>query len=149
MQAFALRVGPREDLVPSLQHAAREAMVAHASSKSCFVLTAVGSLSSVKLRLAGASSSSSSSSGEGGPFKTWNEPLEIVSLTGTFTVDAKHLHICVADATGRTFGGHLVEGTILTTLELVLGTIEGVVFRRTLDDATGYTELVVDALASP
>jgi uncharacterized protein len=56
---------------------------------------------------------------------------------------AKHLHITVSDGRGQAFGGHLVSGVVHTTLELVLGTIEGVAFRRELDPRTGYGELVV------
>jgi riboflavin synthase alpha subunit len=52
----------------------------------------------------------------------------------------------VANAQGDTFGGHLVAGTVFTTLELILGTIADVNFSRVLDDRTGYSELVVRAV---
>jgi hypothetical protein len=104
------------------------------------VLTAIGSLDYLKLRLANASRDDQTD-----PFRTWEERLEVVSLVGTFcgADGAKHLHMSVADAQGRVFGGHLVEGTVYTTLELVLGTVQGVEFTRELDEKTGYGELVV------
>ena len=49
----------------------------------------------------------------------------------------------VSDASGKVWGGHVISGRIFTTLELVLGTIEGVGFRRRVDSRTGYRELVV------
>jgi predicted DNA-binding protein with PD1-like motif len=92
--------------------------------------------------------------------RTWNENLEIVSLVGTLglgvfqnndnnvnsdtTTISKHLHMSISDAAGNCFGGHLMGGTILTTLELVLGTIGNCVrFDRTFDELTGYQELSV------
>jgi uncharacterized protein len=69
--------------------------------------------------------------------------MEIVSMTGTFTGTAKHIHMVVSFRDGSTAGGHLVSGTIFTTLEVVLGTIEDVSFTREYDDKTGYSELVV------
>jgi predicted DNA-binding protein with PD1-like motif len=206
--AHAVRLEPGDDLVPCLLRAARMAVAAttttnrggatgssstlpaahhppsssSSSSSSCVVLTAVGSLSSLTVRLANASSSSSptrtgadskpqddvaltAANGESDSscFRTWNECLEVTSLVGTFAVAAdvdstaataaaanevdscvvKHLHITVSDGRGCAFGGHLVSGVVHTTLELVLGTIEDVDFRRVHDPRTGYSELVV------
>lgn len=137
LTAHAVRLDPGADLVSALQTSARQAMTS-TNTLSAFVLTAVGSLSQVTLRMANATS------GDHEDLNTWNERLEIVSLVGTFSADSsKHLHMTVADAKGRAFGGHLVQGTVFTTLELVLGTIGCVKFERTLDDRTGYRELVV------
>jgi predicted DNA-binding protein with PD1-like motif len=185
--AYATRLPPGADLVSSMEDFAAQAAAASASSSSshqagCFVLSAVGSLECVTLRMANAcrrgmktanpttpttmaaassaSSSSSNSSniddddddknGNDGTttIKTWNERLEIVSLTGTFSGGAssggKHLHMSVSDEDGRVFGGHVISGTIYTTLELVVGVIAGgVAFSRELDATTGYRELVV------
>jgi hypothetical protein len=35
----------------------------------------------------------------------------------------------------------LINGTVFTTVEVVIGTIEGVTFEREQDDLTGYREL--------
>ena len=74
---------------------------------------------------------------------TWNEKLEIVSLVGTFTKDAKHLHMSVSREDGSVVGGHVMSGVVHTTLELVIGTITGVEFQREHDERTGYRELHV------
>ena len=132
LTAHAIRLQPGDDLVSSLHNAARQA------SSACCILTAVGSLDQVTLRMA------SAADGSQNDIKTWNERLEVVSLVGTLSGDDKHLHLCCSDAQGRTFGGHLMAGRIFTTLELVLGSLEGVTFRRILDARTGYRELSVE-----
>lgn len=134
MKAHAVRLEPGDDLVSSLQRVANEL-----SEHNCFVISAVGSLSKVTLRMANASAQGT------GTIRTWNENTEILSMVGTFAQHDKHLHICLSDESGSTFGGHLISGTVLTTLELVLGTIEGILFRRKFDQRTGYRELVVSA----
>lgn len=100
------------------------------------ISTAVGSLSSVRLRLAGAAT-----------FLERREHFEIVSVTGTVSTHGSHVHISVADAEGRTFGGHLTKGCeVRTTVELVVSAVAGVEFVRELDEATGFDELkVIDA----
>jgi predicted DNA-binding protein with PD1-like motif len=72
-------------------------------------------------------------------------PFEIVSLTGTFSADGPHLHISISDASGRTHGGHLAEGTLVyTTAEVVVGELAGARFSRRIDPATTYKELVIE-----
>lgn len=137
MKAYAVRLEPGDDLVPSLQRVANEL-----SEHNCFVVSAVGSLSSVTLRMANATVQGT------GAIRTWNENMEILSMVGTFALHDKHLHLCLSDESGTTVGGHLVSGTIFTTLELVLGTIEGILFERVFDQRTGYRELVVSASTS-
>ena len=75
--------------------------------------------------------------------KRYKQRFEIVSLTGTFSrEDGCHLHISLADAKGDVIGGHLIDGVIFTTCEVVLGTAEGVEFVREMDSETGYKEIV-------
>jgi predicted DNA-binding protein with PD1-like motif len=128
MRTIALRLGPGADLKAELLAlAAREAV------RAGWVLTCVGSLSPVRLRLAG-----------GTEHATWHGPFEIVALTGTLSQDGGHLHLAVADHQGRTFGGHLAEGsTVRTTAEVVLAADDRLVFAREHDPATGYDELVI------
>lgn len=53
-----------------------------------------------------------------------------------------HLHISISDSTGKTIGGHLVEGCqIYTTAEIVIGEARGLIFSREKDAETGYQEL--------
>ena len=157
MQAHAVRLPPKTDLVSSIINAAEDAMMKSQSSSAC-ILSVVGSLEYVKLRMANASRrrrKEGEGDGDGNndedgqeinDIKEWNERLEIVSLVGTIANGGeKHLHMSVSDREGRVWGGHVVAGRIFTTLELVLGTIQGVTFKRELDGETGYKELVVSS----
>jgi uncharacterized protein len=76
---------------------------------------------------------------------TLNGPFEIVALSGTLSRNGAHLHVTVSDREGKTIGGHLSEGSIVyTTAEVVLVELVDARFRREVDPATGYRELVVD-----
>eukprot|EP00316_Scyphosphaera_apsteinii_P001736 CAMPEP_0119315260 /NCGR_PEP_ID=MMETSP1333-20130426/35051_1 /TAXON_ID=418940 /ORGANISM="Scyphosphaera apsteinii, Strain RCC1455" /LENGTH=290 /DNA_ID=CAMNT_0007320559 /DNA_START=160 /DNA_END=1032 /DNA_ORIENTATION=+ len=127
--AHALRLQPGDDLGDALINYCSKLNVSSATVLSC-----VGSLSEMRLRLAGAAY-----------FLELKEPLEIVSLVGTICSDRNHhLHCAVARADGSVVGGH-VKGpaVIATTAEVVLGHLNGIRFRRELDDVTGYLELQI------
>ena len=99
------------------------------------VISAVGSLSVLQLRLAGATEAT-----------TIRGELEILSLAGTLSPDGAHLHIAVADSRGSVIGGHLCTGSLVrTTAELVIGLLPDWRFSRELDPATGYAELQIHA----
>jgi predicted DNA-binding protein with PD1-like motif len=116
---------------------------------SAFVITAVGSLKDVTLRLANASRTDGGQN-DANDIKRYMRRFEIVSLTGTFSRnDGCHIHISLADAEGNTIGGHLVDGVVFTTCEVVLGTADGVEFLREMDRETGYRELVSIQLPQP
>jgi uncharacterized protein len=128
MRTIALRLRPGADLKAELL-----ALAARERVQAGWVLTCVGSLSQVRVRLAG-----------GTEHGTWQGAFEIVALTGTLSRDGGHLHLAVADHQGRTVGGHLAEGcTVRTTAEVVLAADDRLVFAREHDPATGYDELVV------
>jgi predicted DNA-binding protein with PD1-like motif len=128
MRTIALRLRPGADLKAELL-----ALAAHERVRAGWMLTCVGSLSRVRLRLAG-----------GAEHAAWQGAFEIVALTGTLSQDGGHLHLAVADHQGRTFGGHLAEGcTVRTTAEVVMAADDRLVFAREHDPATGYDELVV------
>lgn len=135
----AIRIPAGADLVTSLEDAAEKAMKV-GGTQSAFVMSAVGSLQEVSLRMANASKEGEKLTNE---IKQWKERFEIVSLVGTFSKDGKHLHMSISNKDGEAFGGHVISGRIFTTLELVLGTIQDVAFSREIDDATGFDELVV------
>ncbi|MFG6468757.1 PPC domain-containing DNA-binding protein [Roseateles sp. BYS87W] len=98
-----------------------------------FVVAGIGSLRHAELRLAGAP----------GPTRI-DGPLEILSLSGSFTPAGVHLHISVSDAAGRVMGGHVCAGCeVLTTAELLIAPLPPGSLTRAPDPATGYTELVV------
>lgn len=125
---IATRLTNGADLKASIAKIVTDENIQAGSIASC-----VGCLYSVNLRLAGAEKT-----------LQLNEPLEIVSLMGTLTPNHQHIHISVADTTGRVFGGHLLEGSLIdTTGELVIHHYPTLAFSREFDDATGYTELVI------
>ena len=140
--------------MPSLKQAASIILsrIPKEQCGSAFVITAVGSLQDVTIRLANASRTDTKhtkkdekkANANNDIKKYSNKRFEIVSLTGTFSRnDGCHVHICLADAEGNAVGGHLIDGVVFTTCELVLGTASGVEFTREMDRATGYNELVV------
>ncbi len=126
MDLKALRLRPDDDLRASLLAYCTEQNV-----EAAFVLTCTGSLKQAVIRFADA---------PGGT--VLEQPLEILTLSGTLSRHGAHLHITVADAHGHVLGGHLLEGSMIyTTAELVLGFVPDTEFRRKHDPATGYTEL--------
>jgi predicted DNA-binding protein with PD1-like motif len=128
MKVYALRLTPKQDLRKQLELFSRERKL-----QAGFVLTAVGSLQKVSLRLADQKEPTA-----------FEGKYEIVSLVGTLSPDGVHLHISLSDSTGKTIGGHLVEGCeIYTTAEIVIGEAHGLVFTREQDAQTGYKELKI------
>ena len=98
------------------------------------VISAVGSLSKVSLRLANQPEATE-----------FQGKHEIVSLAGTLSKDGIHLHMSVANSKGDTFGGHVMEGsTIYTTAEIVIAELSGLVFTRELCPRSGFNELLVN-----
>jgi predicted DNA-binding protein with PD1-like motif len=129
LKAYALRLRPGEDLRQQLL-----AFVASHHIEAGVVLTCVGSLTDVSLRLANQEAATH-----------YHGHFEIVSLVGTFSASGGgHLHLAVADSTGRTLGGHLLDGCrVYTTVELVLGALPALQYKREKDATYGYNELVV------
>lgn len=108
-----------------------EELAADGQFNGAVVLSAVGSLKKLKIRLAKAKT-----------YLVIEDDLEIVSLAGTVTQDGVHLHIVASDDKGNCFGGHLCEGSLVnTTCELVLGILEEYQTKREFDEETGYKEI--------
>jgi predicted DNA-binding protein with PD1-like motif len=129
LRAYALRLRPGDDL--------REALLAFVAAQGLgagAVLTCVGSLTQVTLRLANQEEATH-----------YQGHFEIVSLVGTLSATGgSHLHLSVADHTGRTLGGHLLAGCrIYTTAEIVLAALPELAFTREVDATFGYYELMV------
>jgi predicted DNA-binding protein with PD1-like motif len=126
LRVLAVRLRPGQDLRKQLELFVKEKRI-HAG----FVITAVGSLRQASIRLADQPSATN-----------FNGKFEIVSLVGTLGQDGVHLHISISDSTGKTLGGHLVDGCLIyTTAEIVMGDAEGLKFSREQDAETGYREL--------
>lgn len=130
MRSIARRFVPKSDLKREF-----ERLVLENKIQAGVLLSLVGSLSNAALRVAG-----------GSTVLKLDGPLEIVSGTGTFATDGTmHVHLSVADATGRVHGGHLMPGCeIFTTAEVIVGDLSTEFhFSRQLDETTGHLEFVV------
>ena len=99
------------------------------------MVTCVGSLTHLSLRMAGQPNATKIHEKS----TTW----EILSLVGTLSSHKdSHLHLCVSDNTGKTLGGHVMEGNIVhTTAEIVIQEPLDLKFHRVLDGATPWGEL--------
>lgn len=126
--AHALRLVPGEDPKAALLNYAKLHKL-----KAASVVSAVGSLKTTVLRYANQ------------PTATTLEGFrEVLSLSGTFSDEAAHLHLSVADEKGAVLGGHLADGSkVYTTLELVILVYPELVFARETDPKTTFKELVI------
>lgn len=123
-----LRLKPGADLKGEI-----EAYVKRENIEAGWISTCVGSLTVLQVRYAN---------------QPWADTLEghleIVSLTGTIGVNGSHLHISVSDSTGKTIGGHLMDGSkVYTTAEIVMGESLRHRFTREEDGSTPWKELQI------
>ena len=128
VKATAIRLKPHQDLKKEVIAFAERNKI-----KAGLIITCVGSLEQVNLRFANQ---------EHGTILKGH--FEILSLVGTFSDTSSHLHISVADSEGKTWGGHLLDDSLIyTTAEIVIGKLTEQEFDRTLDSTYGYKELSV------
>ena len=128
-KVYIFRLNPGEDLRKSI-----EAFVKEKNIIAGWINTCVGSLTDYMIRFANQQEGIRGS----GHF-------EIVSLTGTVSVCGSHLHISISDSTGKTIGGHLLEGCMIyTTAEIVIGTTTAYEFTRKKDGTTKWEELQIN-----
>ncbi len=125
---YAFRLKPGEDLKKGI-----DKVVADNHIEAGWIATCVGSLTRYNIRFA---NQPDSASGHG--------HFEILSLVGTVSTNGAHLHISISDSTGKTIGGHLMDGcTIYTTAEIVIGSTDKYQFTREQDGTTPWDELQV------
>lgn len=130
MKTYVIRLHPGQDLRVEI-----DKFVEKKAIKAGAILTCVGNLSKAVLRMADASI-----------IKTYDGTFEITSLVGTVEKGNSHLHITISDKDGNAFGGHLKNDSIVgITAEVVIGELEGLVFKREFDKSTGYDELVIES----
>jgi predicted DNA-binding protein with PD1-like motif len=129
MKIFTFRLKPGQDLFDSI-----ETFVADKKFEAGCVLSSVGSLTHATLRLANC-----------GNYNEYEGHFEIVSMTGTVSINGSHIHVSISDGDGVTIGGHLVSGCkIYTTAEIVLAEFDDAIYKRELlENDSGYEELVV------
>jgi predicted DNA-binding protein with PD1-like motif len=125
LTSTVFRLEPGQDLCEQISSIAE-------TVDAAVVVCAVGSLSECRLRMAGVSE-----------IKSFDGPLEIVSVTGSLGAATHHVHISVSNSSGTVYGGHLVPGCkVYTTVELVLLDLSSDwQFIRKSDATTGYLEL--------
>lgn len=130
MKTHAIRLHPGQDLKREIKK-----LCADRHMQAGAILTCVGSLQKAVLRLADENIT-----------KVFEERFEIVSLVGTISLDGVHLHASIADARGNVIGGHVSDGCLIyTTAEIVIGEIDGHIFRRSPDEQTGFDELEIES----
>lgn len=128
LATLALRLVPGDDLRRRIE----EASTAQAW-EAAFVVAGIGSLRPAALRLAGASEA-----------VVIDRDLELLTLSGSLSPDGAHLHMSIADETGRVMGGHVAYGCrVRTTAEVLIAVLPGWRFAREPDARTGYAELAV------
>lgn len=125
----AFRLKPGQDLKKQILELVNEKQI-----KAGWISTCVGSLTAYNIRYA---NQPAGSSGTG--------HFEIVSLTGTVSVNGSHLHISISDSTGTTIGGHLLDNNIVyTTAEIVILSSDELLFKREKDGSTPWEELQIE-----
>ena len=130
-KAHAFRLKPGEDLKKEILHYVNENQI-----KAGWISTCVGSLQNYNIRFA---NQPVGSNGAG--------HFEIVSLTGTVSVNGSHLHISISDSAGKTIGGHLmVSNIVYTTAEIVILSSNEFNFKREKDGSTKWEELKVEKI---
>jgi predicted DNA-binding protein with PD1-like motif len=127
-QFLSLKLNPEQDLKRELQSFCEKNQI----QAGCIV-SGIGSLKKAKLRLANSSK-----------FFESDSFFEIVSLSGSLSVNGCHIHISISDKDGQLRGGHLVEdNTIYTTAEIVVLKLDGQTYEREFDSITGFKELKI------
>ena len=129
MRSLTFRLKPGQDFLNSI-----ETIVKENNIEAGCILSGVGSFTHATLRLANRQT-----------YTEYDGHFEIVSVTGTVSVNGSHIHISMSDEDGVTIGGHLVSGCkIYTTAEIVLAIFDDVVYKREMDENdTGFAELTV------
>jgi len=136
VRCVALRLEPGEEIKARLSEIA--------AGRSVFVVSCVGSVTSVGLRLAGYTASDADNATKTtNKLRFYDAHFEIVSLSGSICADGLHLHMSMADCEGRVVGGHLMYATVFTTAEILLAVLPDGTLARTHDARTGFPELAV------
>ena len=127
--SYAVRLKPGQELKLSIDSFVKEKNI-----QAGWIATCVGSLVEYQIRFANQ---------ERGYVDKGH--FEIVSLVGTLSVNGSHIHISIADSTGKTIGGHLMEGCkIYTTAEIVIAASDQMIFKRAKDGSTPWEELQIE-----
>lgn len=130
IKGHIFRLTPGEDLFKRI-----EAYIKLKDIKAGFIMTCVGSLQKINIRLANADK-----------FLVKEEHYEITSLTGCVSSnDRFHLHITLCDEDGQAIGGHLCrEGNVVyTTAEVVIGELEELEISEVKNEGEDWPEIKI------
>ena len=127
--AHVIRLKPGDDLFNSIKEYVNEKKI-----KAGFIMSCVGSLQEINIRLANADK-----------FLVKKEHFEIVSLVGCVSCNNRfHLHISISDSEGNTKGGHLKDKNIVyTTAEVVIGELPELSFSEVNNPGEDWPELQI------
>ena len=129
MRQITKRLRQGQDLREEVERLVREHDI-----KAGVIASLVGGLQKASFRMP-----------DGKTVENWNEPLEIVSGTGTLSKDDCHVHVSASKKDGSVVGGHLKPGCIVKeTVEVVLLVFDDVEYVRKPDETTGYDELEIN-----
>lgn len=127
---YALRLFPEQEVFAQLH-----AFIAQHQLQAAWIAGCTGSLTDVALRYAGQEETT-----------LLTGTFEVISLSGTLEREGEHLHLSVSDPKGAVLGGHMMPGcTVRTTLELVIGELDGLTFSRQPCAVSGYDELAISS----
>ena len=131
LKTYAFRLKPGHDLKKEIT-----AFVKENNMQAGWVSCGVGSLTQYHIRFADQTNGTRAT----GHF-------EIVSLTGTLSINGCHIHISISDGTGKTIGGHLLdENIVYTTAEIIIQASDEFTFTREKDGTTPWEELQIKKL---
>ena len=130
--AHVFRLKQGEDLLNSIKEYVNEKKI-----KAGFIMSCVGSLKEINIRLANAKK-----------FLVKKEHFEIVSLVGCVSCNNRfHLHISISDEEGNTKGGHLKDKNIVyTTAEIVIGELPELNFSKVNNPGEDWPELQIEQI---
>ena len=128
--AHVFRLKPGDDLLNSIKEYVNEKKI-----KAGFIMSCVGSLQEINIRLANADK-----------FLVKKDHFEIVSLVGCVSCNNRfHLHISISDSEGDTKGGHLKDKNIVyTTAEVVIGELPELSFSEVNNPGEDWPELQIE-----
>ena len=134
MRLVAAVLKPGDDIRTAI-----ESLVAEHQISAGVVLSCVGALSRVKLRMAGTERDIQDVRELKGHF-------EIVSINGNVGQGRTHLHMSVSDDEGKVVGGHVKTGgnIVEVTCEVVIVVEDSLKFSEQHDSAVGWDNLMIE-----
>ena len=130
LATFPVRLEPGDDLRRTL-----EELAVSRGWQAAFVIAGIGSLRPAAIRLAGADET-----------QVIDRDVELLTLAGSLSPAGAHLHLSIADDTGRVTGGHVAYGCrVRTTAELLIVLLPDWRFARDADPRTGFPELKIQS----